>query len=841
MDTSTALISNLSTMRAAFTERAVNSRLEVECPMDGTFFSDKVIIAEAPGEREVQQKLPLVGGSGSLLWNIMLKRNKLSRKDFYITNVIKRQVSLADRKKGVNKHELGLWTELLRWELGHLPNVHYILAMGNYALEALTGHTGITSWRGSVVSVDIPDFIRGGTRSVRVVVCNNAAAAIHDPRLEVVLNRDIACLGRVLNGSHTPYEISTEIYPSIQRIDNFLDDAIRSGDTIGHDIESISGETACFGFADTPTTAICIALRTQTDQVYSIEEERHIRRRLQRFYDHQAEKPQLLAQNGMFDMTWQWYKDKLRIPRLLRDTMLGHHTLYPVLPHNLGFLTTQYTDNPYYKGEKDEWRDDGDIDDFWRYNGKDSANLIAIDNRMVGELKDQGLWDFFMNHVMRLQPHLVRMCVGGLKMDMKMKEELNLTVGETVAKLLMEFQHKIVDTLGEELWYNPASPKQMSELYFSKLKLVGRGTSTDKENRDRMFKHPRTSEAAREIINLHNRWAEESKFYGTYVKAAADEDGRFRCTYNQTGTQEAPGRLSSSQTLWGSGGNLQNQPQRAYPMYVADAGYGFGYFDLSQAEARYVGWAANIEKWIEQFERARLVGGYDAHRALASDLFKIPYDEVPSFDHYDSSKPGKLPPEGKRDGDVTIRYIAKRCRHGLNYRMGPDRLATTAKLSLIVADKAYRDYHRLTPELRVWWASLETELKRNGCLYNAYGRRFILMERPSPEALESIVAFKPQSTIGDKVCRVIYMSEDHPRWPRRARVALNIHDAVICLAPLVDLEQCLSILKYYAEEPLMVGGRELIIPADCKISYPDDQGVHRWSQLKPIQVESVSM
>lgn len=829
---------NLKELKDEFHIRAQQARLEVECSMDGTLFADKVIIAEAPGEREVMQKLPLVGGSGSLLWKVLNKRTKLTRKDFYITNVVKRQVSFTDNsKKAVNRHELSLWIELLRWELGWLPNLRYVVALGNFALNALSGHTGITQWRGSVLTVRIPNHATGTEREVTVVCLNNPAAVLREPKLEVTFNMDMGKFQRVLEGKHAPSQVSVTKYPSITEIDRFVEGMARPESTIAHDIETIGGETACFGFADTSSTAICIALRTKTENVYTLAEERHIRRQLQRLYNSGA---RFVAQNGAFDMGWQWFKDRMRIPQLWFDTMLGHHTLYPQLPHNLGFITTQYTDNPYYKDEGDDWRDGADIDTFWEYNGKDCAYLLQIQPRMLNELREQGLEHFFFDHVMRLQPHLVQMTVGGILVDMEMKAALRDELQNKVATLLNEFQNAAIKAIGEEIYYNPGSPKQMSDLYFSKLKLVGRGVSTDRENRDRMFKHPRTNELARAVIAKHNEYAEEAKFFSTYVKMEPDYDNRMRCTWNQTGVQSAPGRLSSSQTLWGSGGNLQNQPDRALPMFVADPGYGFAYYDLSQVEARVVAYEANIVPWKVQFEKARLDRSYDAHRALAADLYKVPYDEVPSFDRYDSTK-GHVPPEGKRELDVTIRYIAKRCRHGLNYRMGPDRLATTAGISMAEAEKAYRVYHRGTPELREWWTALEREVRDNGCLYNAYGRRYMIMERLSPEALESIVAFKPQSTNGDKNCRVIYLAHDHPKWPRRCRCRLNVHDAVIALGPLEDLPMALSILRLYAEEPIYIKGEQLIVPADTKLSYPDEKGVHRWSQLKAFDVDSASM
>src|SRR5690606_21088697 len=151
------------------------------------------------------------------------------------------------------------------------------------------------------------------------------------------------------------------------------------------------------------------------------------------------------------------------------------------------------------------------------------------------------------------------------------------------------------------------------------------------------------------------------------------------------------------------------------------------YFDLAQAEARVVGYVADIEKWKEDFERARLTGGYDCHRALAADMFKMDYDTVPTKDEI--------------DGEYTLRYIAKRCRHGLNYRMQIARLAETTGLSFSRAAQAYHAYHRASPEVQKWWDATTTIVKKERQLFNAYGRRWKLLQRFDDEALKSIVAF----------------------------------------------------------------------------------------------------
>lgn len=833
------MINSIAELKEEFRKRAATASLEVQCMFDGAFHSEIAIVAEAPGDREVETGRPLVGGSGTKLWEV-LRKHGIDRRTVYVTNVVKRQVSFAnDKRHPINKHELEVWSSLLQWELSQLPNLKYVLILGNMSLQAITGHTGITNWRGSVLT-SVPIGQLG--RTVDVACTYNPAMILREPKLELTFTFDIAKFKKVVDckWKYKPFDV--HINPSFDDAMDWMDKMEKSTNLIAYDIETLANETACIGLADNDVEAMCINFRTQNDNHYTCEEEVRIRRRFQQLAKSSHER--FIAQNNMFDSTWLWFKDKIYVPPIYCDTMLAHHVLYPPLPHNLGYITTQYTTRPYYKDEKDEWKEGGDIDAYWRYNGQDCCNTHGAATVIISELKQQALDKFFFEHVMRAQPHLARMCVGGVLVDQTKKQELKEQIGTRVTELLDKFHKTVQEVVGDPDYEpNPNSPKQLSELLFSRLRLVGRGVSTDEENRKRMFAHPATTEPKRQVLRALDEFKKEYKFYSTYVTTAIDDDGRLRCTYNQTGVQSAPGRLSSSGMLWKNaegdqtGMNLQNQPERAYSMYIADKGYGLGYFDMAQAEARLVACFANIEKWLEQFERARLHGGYDAHRALASEMFGVPYDDVPTFDRYDVSK-GHVLPEGKRDGDVTLRFIAKRCRHGLNYRMMPDRLASTTGLSLAEATNAYRAYHRVTPELQQWWSDLEQEVRKTKTLFNAFGRRFILLERISPEALESIVAFKPQSTLGDHVVKVIYQAESDPRWPPDARMWLNIHDALIILAPRHKVKLCLSIAKKYAEAPIVIGQHQMIIPAETKMGYPDDLGIIRWSTLKGVEIEA---
>ena len=799
--------------------------LEADCLNSGSILSQIAIIAEAPGETEVRQKSPLVGASGAILWR-SLRKIGIDRSQCYVTNVVKRRLLLADDTKvKVQAQEKELWFTVLKNELAQLPNLRYVLCLGNFALEALTGKTGVSSWRGSVLPITIDAYVDSErlVKNVEAVIANNPAMCIREPKTEVYFDFDIFKLKRVIAGEHSPTVHTVHINPTYNDAVAWLRHMRYDVDYVSVDIELLGTETACIGTSGNDHEAMCIAFRNGDGNVYSASEEAEIRREAQGLL--LDERVRLIMQNGAFDCGWLGFKDRIRVKPLFIDTMLAHHTLYPALPHNLGFLTTQYTDNPYYKDEKDTWKSVGDVDDFWRYNGKDCCNTYAVAMQEIKELREQKLDEFFFSHIMRVQPYLIGMTLRGLNVDQPLKQKITEELEIDLQSKLKEF-YEAVHNATQDLDYYPlpTSPKQLSGLFFNRLKLIGRGVSTDKTNRDAMRKHPRTGPLAKVVLDKLDAFATEQKFFSTYAKSRIDEDGRIRCTWKQTGVESAPGRLSSAQTTWETGMNMQNQTDRSYPMFIAEEGKVFWYFDLSQAEARVVGWLAGIESWIEQFERARIDGQYDCHRALAAEMFGIPYEQVPTKDR-DS------------DGHVTIRYIAKRCRHGLNYRMGPDRLAQVTGLSSIDALHAYELYHRLTPELKRWWAKTIEEYKGTKRLYSPLGRRMLLMERIDERAMDSVVAFRPQSTVGDHVQSVIYSAMSDPEWPRDAWVDLNVHDALIGQASPETAHTALRVAARYAEKPLMINGRPLIIPVECGISLPDDLGVHRISTIQKIKRE----
>jgi hypothetical protein len=156
--------------------------------------------------------------------------------------------------------------------------------------------------------------------------------------------------------------------------------------------------------------------------------------------------------------------------------------------------------------------------------------------------------------------------------------------------------------------------------------------------------------------------------------------------------------------------------------------------------------------------------------------------------------------------------------------------------------------------LRRWWEAEEKQFKLAREVYNGLGRRLKIIQRLDEAAMESLIAFYPQSTIGDKVTQCWYQSEEDDAWPDKmhARIAIDVHDNLIAIAEPKYAKTCLRIMKKHAESPITIQDvykhkpEQLIVPADLKMSYPtiwdvkkevfveDAKGLHRWACMKSV-------
>ena len=86
------------------------------------------------------------------------------------------------------------------------------------------------------------------------------------------------------------------------------------------------------------------------------------------------------------------------------------------------------------------------------------------------------------------------MTCNGVQVDERLRAELSEAAwSRSLSKQQNYAKSRLVNALAMfHYGFNPRSPKQLGDLLFGTLHLVGRGTSTDKENRYRIRQHPRT-------------------------------------------------------------------------------------------------------------------------------------------------------------------------------------------------------------------------------------------------------------------------------------------------------------------------------------------------------------
>lgn len=782
-----------------------------------------MILLEFPCEADAKCHVPLSSTAGNIVFK-NLEKYGIKKENCYITCAIKRKLAIfGENVTKISNTELNFWKTIVNAEIQQLPNLKHILILGKYALEMMTNEKSIMDWRGSVL---------GFGEKYDKTITFNPTMLFREPKWEAIFKFDLYKFGLVVQNKFIPHKITHLINPTFQDALKWIYKMHNDGLPVSLDIETMHNETACIGLTNDEHVGMCINFRDAKDHRYSVKEEVALRKALCDLVS--DPKVKLVLQNGSFDDSWLGFKDRFPVFKSYFDTLLAHHTLYPRLPHSLGFLTSVYTTHPYYKDDGKTWKEGGNINQYWEYNVKDVCITLACYHGLEKELKQQGLDHFFFSHVMRLQPHLVNMCVQGVKVDVELKNKIKEELSQHLVSMRDKFQDLVDDCLGTHIPININSPRELGILIYHYLKLPNfhDKEKTDEETLARLQTLPQANNKIRALIQHFLEYKKDMKFYSTYIETKIDEDDRIRCEYKQYGTINAPGRLSSSAVLWGSGANLQNQPQRAYQMYIADKDYELIYFDLKQAEAKVVAYAWGVKKLIHAFEECAKDPNKDVHRMNAANIFKVPYESVPSFDRYTL---GKTTDDPKMDGVTTLRYLGKRCVHGLNYRMQADRLAQTTGISLDMAHEAFTSYHAAFPEIQKAWKATIDEVKKTKMLFNFMGRRLFFLETINENNLDSVIAFKPQSTIGDYVSSIIYDVEEDPKFPKdKARCLLNIHDALVFLVHKSVEKEMLALVWKWANKPININGQEVVIGMDFKISKPDEQGVHRWSTLKSI-------
>lgn len=287
----------------------------------------------------------------------------------------------------------------------------------------------------------------------------------------------------------------------------------------------------------------------------------------------------------------------------LFDTMIAHYLIEPEQRHTMDYVADVYLN--YTLTENTAER--ADI----AYQLYEKFKPVLIENQLS---------KLFYDIEMPLVPVLATMEANGVKIDGENLKQIS----EQQALEIKEIENRIFEAAGTV--FNIASPKQLGEILFVKMKIKAPAKKT------KSGQYPTGEEVLQKIINVHPiirqilDYRGLTKLKSTYVDALPvlinKEDGLVHTSYNQAVT--ATGRLSSTNP------NLQNIPVRTdkgreirKAFVPRDKNHILLAADYSQIELRIITHLSGDAAMSEAFRE-----GLDIHAATAARVYKVPIENV---------------------------------------------------------------------------------------------------------------------------------------------------------------------------------------------------------------------
>lgn len=311
----------------------------------------------------------------------------------------------------------------------------------------------------------------------------------------------------------------------------------------------------------------------------------------------------------------------------LFDTMIAHYVLQPELRHNMDYLAEIYLKyqtihideliGPKGKGQKN-MRDLSPAD-VYKYACEDADVTLKLKTFLEKEMQDNGVTELFEQIEMPLVPVLAYMERNGVRIDTEALKESS----KHFTARMQQIEAEVHQLAGME--FNIASPKQVGEVLFDRLKIVEKAKKTKTGQYITSEEVLESLRGKHEIVGKILEHRGLKKLLGTYIDALPQlinpATGHIHTSFNQTVT--ATGRLSSSNP------NLQNIPIRnedgkeIRKAFIPDEGCEFFSADYSQIELRIMAHLSGDPHMIEAFQKEQ-----DIHAATAAKIYKEELSEV---------------------------------------------------------------------------------------------------------------------------------------------------------------------------------------------------------------------
>ena len=419
---------------------------------------DVAILGEAPGREEVRKKEPFVGESGKLLF-ATLGQAGLTRKEVYTTNVCKCQPTGNAKPSRVQMQCCAGANGTLLVEELKQRGVKLVIALGNTALEILTGHVGITKYRGQPMkALADPNLCILPTFHPAAILRN----VNYFPDFAADLTRAVALVkGQAPSEVRTgPIRVIDNVDEAVAFLDKLRDQPIVFDvETSGYDHTKDYILSMVFSCSPTDATVItgnALYEPEVQDKLKVMESpERHI---------------QWIGHNAQFDAVF--IKQQLGVrPCISFDTLLAHYALDEVSTHDLKVLAAAFLGAPDWEADMSRYLTHPKKDSFamlppevlHRYNGLDGMFTFQLYDMFHAKLDEVGAEDLkrlFYQLLMPATNALVDLTLDGIKVNPVRLEELKVKAIEDAH----EAHVAMTRLLGRS--FNPDSPAQVQIILY---------------------------------------------------------------------------------------------------------------------------------------------------------------------------------------------------------------------------------------------------------------------------------------------------------------------------------------------------------------------------------------
>ncbi len=442
------------------------------------------------------------------------------------------------------------------------------------------------------------------------------------------------------------------------------------------------------------------------------------------------------------------------------DTMIAHYLIQPELGHNMDYMAEVYLHYQTIhideligaRGKNQKSMRDLQPSEVYEYACEDADITLQLKNKLEPELKNHDCEQLFYDIEMPLMPVLAEMEMNGVCLDTDSLSETSRILTDR----MNEIEARIYELAGQS--FNIASPKQVGEILFDKLRIV------EKAKKTKTGQYVTSEEVLQQLKNKHEIVADIlehrglKKLIGTYIEALPKlinpRTGHIHTSFNQTIT--ATGRLSSSDP------NLQNIPIRGEDgkeirkAFIPEPGCLFFSADYSQIELRVMAHLSGDENMIRVFKE-----GKDLHAATAANIYKKDINEV------------------TRDE----RTKSKRANFGIIYGITVFGLAERLDIPRDEAKMLIDGYFQTFPQVHDYMEHAKEEARQKGYVTTLFGRRRYLPDINSQNATvrgfaeRNAINAPIQGTAADII--KVAMIHIHQRFKAegiRSKMILQVHD-----------------------------------------------------------------